>query len=305
MGGSPPSRRRCCGAGGGVNKVFDTPGRPGERKIIDLKYKNNKDPINFSTDDHGRISGYFATFHHDHADSAGDVIRKGAFLKSIQKRKESGHPFALCFNHDFSVIVGRVTEIGEDDYGAWFKASFFPTEKAQEIREFVKTGVLWQFSFAYDVIDQEKVKAEDGSMVNELRELDLFEISIVTVPANDRAIVTDIKTARDKLLAYIDRIEKERKERILSYIREMEKSQGEQCFELIDRINDQKTDVTRISKTDLIGALDHLKELESGALADIDRYSSEGDHNAKARREQALEVIRASIGQIEGILVRR
>ena len=91
-------------------------------------------PQNFTDGDSGIISGYFATFDHDHGDSYGDVIRKGAFLGTITRRKQTGHPFPLCYNHDFSCIIGRVTDIGEDAKGAYFTAEFFPTEKAQEIR---------------------------------------------------------------------------------------------------------------------------------------------------------------------------
>ena len=58
-----------------------------------MKYKY-LDPGDFSSGDHGEISGYFATFHHDHADSAGDVIRKGAFKKTIEER----NMYAMCFD---------------------------------------------------------------------------------------------------------------------------------------------------------------------------------------------------------------
>ena len=142
-----------------------------------IQPKIKSQSADFGSGKNGSISGYFATFHHDHGDSAGDVIRKGAFLGTIERRKKTGHPFPLCFNHDFSCIIGKVTDIHEDNYGAHFTAEFFPTEKAQEIREAVKSGVLWQFSFAYDVLDAAKIKAEDGSTVNELREISLYSFS--------------------------------------------------------------------------------------------------------------------------------
>ena len=147
-----------------------------------------------SDDDAGTISGYFSTYDRI-PDSYGDVVAKGAFTETIQKRKESGHPFPLCWNHDLNQIIGYVDpdNIEDTEKGPLMTASFFNTPLAQEKREIVKSGVVYQFSFAYDVLDQgpaEDIKA------NELRKLDVFEVSIVPIPANQRAKVTDIKTGR-------------------------------------------------------------------------------------------------------------
>ena len=147
-----------------------------------------------SADDTGTISGYFSTYDRI-PDSYGDVIAKGAFTETIRKRKESGHPFPLCWNHDLNQIIGSVDpdNIEDTEKGPLMTASFFNTPLAQEKREIVKSGVVYQFSFAYDVLDQgpaEDIKA------NELRELDLFEVSIVPIPANQNAVMTDVKAGR-------------------------------------------------------------------------------------------------------------
>ena len=57
----------------------------------------------------GEISGYFSTYDRI-PDSYGDVIAKGAFTETIQKRKESGHPFPLCWNHDLNQIRSPLAE---------------------------------------------------------------------------------------------------------------------------------------------------------------------------------------------------
>lgn len=147
-----------------------------------------------SADDTGTITGYFSTYDRI-PDSYGDVIAKGAFTETIRKRKESGHPFPLCWNHDLNQIIGSVDpdNIEDTEKGPLMTASFFNTPLAQEKREIVKSGVVYQFSFAYDVLDQgpaEDIKA------NELRELDLFEVSIVPIPANQNAVMTDVKAGR-------------------------------------------------------------------------------------------------------------
>ena len=48
-------------------------------------------------------------------------------------------------------------------------------------------------SFAYDVLEDDMVQLDDGTKAHELRKLDLFECSIVTVPANDNAQITEVK----------------------------------------------------------------------------------------------------------------
>ena len=143
----------------------------------------------------GTISGYFSTYDRI-PDSYGDIVAPGAFEKTIEKREESGHPFPLCWNHDLDQIIGKVDSIEDTEKGPLMTASFFNTPLAQEKREIVKSGVVYQFSFAYDVKDAEVVELEDGTKANELRELDLYEVSIVPIPANPLAEVTDIKAGR-------------------------------------------------------------------------------------------------------------
>lgn len=150
-----------------------------------------------SEDETGKISGYFATYDRI-PDSYGDVIAEGAFTETIEKRKDSGHPFPLCWGHDLNQIIGAVypEDIVDTEKGPLMTASFFNSPLAQEKREIVKSGVVYQFSFAYDILDAEMVTLEDGTKAQELRKLDLFEVSIVPIPANPRAEVTDIKAGR-------------------------------------------------------------------------------------------------------------
>ena len=144
-------------------------------------------------EDNGVIQGYFSTYDRI-PDSYGDVIAKGAFTETLKAREESGHPFPLCWNHDLDQIIGAVDSIVDDDHGPLMTAHFFDSPLAQEKRELVKSGVVYQFSFAYETLDWDSVTLEDGTKANELRKLNLFEISIVPIPANPRAEVTSIKS---------------------------------------------------------------------------------------------------------------
>ena len=153
-----------------------------------------------AAEDFGSISGYFSTYDRI-PDSYGDVIARGAFTDTIKAREESGHPFPLCWNHDLDQIIGKVDSIEDTEKGPLMTASFFDTPLAQEKREIVKSGVVYQFSFAYDVKDAAQVTLEDGTKANELRQIDLFEVSIVPIPANPRAEVTSIKSEEPEVKA--------------------------------------------------------------------------------------------------------
>ena len=97
---------------------------------------------------------------------------------------------------DLKSFIGIITELEEDDKGLKFTAKFDDTPEAQRIRQLYKDGRLSKFSFAYDTIDSATVTLEDGTKANELRELDIFEISAVLVPANSFAEVVDIKSGK-------------------------------------------------------------------------------------------------------------
>ncbi len=62
----------------------------------------------------------------------------------------------------------------------------------------VKSGAVFQFSFAYEIREAAEPTAEQKAkgIMQVLKKLDLFEVSIVVVPANQNAVVTDIKSGR-------------------------------------------------------------------------------------------------------------
>lgn len=160
-----------------------------------MEHKYKEFALRKSSEDSGTISGYFSTYDRE-PDSYGDIIAPGAFTDTIKAREESGHPFPLCWNHDLDQIIGKVDNIEDTDKGPLMTAGFFDTLLAQEKREIVKSGVVYQFSFAYDVIKSAEVELEDGRKANELQKLDLFEVSIVPIPANQNAVMTDVKAGK-------------------------------------------------------------------------------------------------------------
>ena len=149
-------------------------------KFKDLVIENVK-----ANDDELTIEGYASVF--DNTDAYGDIVIKGAFENSLKKRK----PLFL-FNHNHNIVLGHLEAAAEDDVGLYFKAKFNKnvTESVEKYH-LCKSGDLSGMSIGYLTVKEywDKVKH-----VNILQEVDLYEISLVTFPANDLARVERVKS---------------------------------------------------------------------------------------------------------------
>jgi len=159
-----------------------------------MNYKEFK--VAYKDEGNGSIEGYASTWIRE-PDSYGDIVKEGAFTDTLKERWNGGKGIPLLWAHqmdNLSSFIGTA-DAEEDEKGLHFVASFDGTEEAQRVRELYKDGRLSKFSFAYDIREQGPVTLEDGRNANELRNLDLFEISCVCVPANDDAGVVEVKAA--------------------------------------------------------------------------------------------------------------
>lgn len=162
-----------------------------QKKSFDLIYENDGNAG-------GEIVAYASTFDRV-PDSYGDIVARGAFAKTLDAWNESGNPIPLLFGHrtdDPRMNLGAVVEASEDERGLRIRAKFDETnEIAQYTRKLVKEGRLTKLSFAYDTIDADFIDLEDGSKARELRELKLYEVSLVPIPANELTEVISAKAA--------------------------------------------------------------------------------------------------------------
>lgn len=147
-----------------------------------------------SEEGNGGFTGYAATFDRE-PDCYGDVIAKGAFTDTLKAWADSGRPVPLLYGHnmedpDFNI---GTAELSEDDTGLLARAAFDSSPKAQRVRELVREGRLAKMSFAFDVRDECPVELDGGIKANELRALDLYEVSVVLVPANSHAEILESK----------------------------------------------------------------------------------------------------------------
>ena len=154
-------------------------------KTTDAQYKD---------EGNGMLEGYASTWIRK-PDSYGDVVKEGAFAKSLEERWNGGKGIPVLWAHkgdDLDAYIGKA-DADEDEKGLHFVMQFDDTPEAQRVRELYRDGRLSKFSFAYDVLEDGMVTLDDGFNAHELREVDIFEISCVLVPANGDAGVVSVK----------------------------------------------------------------------------------------------------------------
>lgn len=140
----------------------------------------------------GEFEGYGSVFGNE--DSYGDIVMPGAFSETLQAHKAKGTMPALLWQHRPSEVIGVYTDMREDDRGLYVKGRLLVDEvrQAKEAHALLKANALRGLSIGYMT---RKYEVDEEADVIRLTELDLWEVSAVTFPANELATVTAVKRA--------------------------------------------------------------------------------------------------------------
>lgn len=164
-----------------------------------MKYKQFKMELADTNEQlgEGEFKAYVSTFVTT-PDSYGDIVRKGAFTRSLAQWAAKDAVIPVLWGHDmfdpFNNIGGTITA-EEDEYGLKVHAKLdLENPTARQVHRLVKDRRVTKMSFAYDIVDAGWVK-RDGVDVYELRDLDIHEFSVVPLPANDTAEILSAKAA--------------------------------------------------------------------------------------------------------------
>lgn len=200
------------------------------------------------------IEGYASTFG-GAPDAHGDVVVKGAFAKTIRER---GDRIKFLFGHSWDSIIGKVTDIYEDDYGLYFKAKISETEKGKEVMQLIKDGVIDRLSIGYGTVKSDY----DASGIRALREVKLYEISAVGMASNDNALITDAKSEQTtkELSADIKKIVSETLQAFAKLENKLEAIVGD-----LDLSEEKENELTDEDKKDIADMVSELKELANGS----------------------------------------
>lgn len=138
----------------------------------------------------GTFEGYGSIF--GNLDSYGEIVEAGAFEKSLARHaKEKTTPLML-WQHDPYAPIGVWDELAEDKKGLYCKGHLLAgVQRSDEALIILKAGAIRGLSIGY-----REIKVEPEGNNRRLIELDLYEISPVSFPANRRASVTGVKSER-------------------------------------------------------------------------------------------------------------
>jgi len=171
--------------------------------VIEREEKRLAKPFRYvaQTDEEGLFSGHGAVFEDSHPTSSWrlppdwtDTLKAGAFKKTLAEHKKLGTMPAMLLQHSsYGLPVGTWLQAEEDDAGLKVSGKLATkTATGADVYELLKIGALTGLSIGFTPT---KVKLDEKTKVREILEVELHEVSIVTIPGIAAARVTDVKRA--------------------------------------------------------------------------------------------------------------
>lgn len=138
------------------------------------------------------FEGYGSVF--GEIDSYGDVVAPGAFRRSLKEAKGVGRMPSLLWQHDPDDPCGVWLSMTEDATGLLVRGRLSDTECGRDAYTLLKDGALSGLSIGFSLYPN-GYKVDEKTGIRTLTAIKLWEVSLVTFPANDPARVTAVKSA--------------------------------------------------------------------------------------------------------------
>ena len=146
----------------------------------------------------GVVKGYGSIF--GNLDSDKDIIEKGAYARTL---KNNGDRVKYLYQHDITKPIGKMRELYEDEKGLAFVAEVPKTTFGKEILALMEYKVIDENSVGIMPIEKE-INDEGNRVITEVK---LFEVSAVTLAANDEAKILEVKGESEKIDYYTKRFD--------------------------------------------------------------------------------------------------
>lgn len=191
-------------------------------KSIPMEIKLNEESRTFE--------GYASTF--GNKDYVNDIVMPGAFKKTILERFPK-KMIKVLYQHQEP--IGIPLHMEEDSKGLYVKAHVSRTTLGNDVLELMRDGVIDRMSIGYDIV-QDEIDRNEGTRL--LKELRLFEFSPVTFPANDEAIISQVKSITDMEQLLSKAIGGQEMTRLLKEGRVLSKSTANKIVTAIEALNE-------------------------------------------------------------------
>ena len=154
--------------------------------------------------DKRQVAVYLAKF--DNIDSDNDMIKKGAFTKSIQERgpdSPSNRKIAFLRWHDWEKPIGKFLTLEEDDFGLFAVSQLGTSQLGEDAFRDYTDGIIREHSIGFQYIQDKMRWIDDANIPSQgyymISELKLYEGSAVTFGANSETNVVDVMKSEDKV----------------------------------------------------------------------------------------------------------
>ena len=132
-------------------------------------------------------------------DLGGDVVMPGAFKRTLANHRKSNSLPQMFWMHDPSRVPGKWLSMSEDDNGLVVKGVLADTPLGDEIHTLLKMDAVKGLSICYSTTDQDF--DNDGNRL--LKEVELWEVSVVSLPMNPLAQVAHAKSQLSAIGEYV------------------------------------------------------------------------------------------------------
>ena len=168
-----------------------------------LVHKRSKFEVK-ELDDSRIIKGYASVFGNLDADN--DRIMKGSYAKTIKEwGPAAGKRIKLVAQHNMGAPIGKILVMKEDEYGLYIEAKMSEATLGNDYYLMAKEGLIDEFSVGF--VAKQKDENDDGGY--DIKEIKLYEVSMVTVAANEQAVVTDVKSAMKEVENLVGKVKDE------------------------------------------------------------------------------------------------
>ena len=167
---------------------------------MDLHYIDRPFEIK-GVDEKGAFSGYGSVF--GNVDSYKEIVAPGAFAESLAQWKDSGRLPPVLWQHRAGEPVGPYVEMREDDRGLFVRGQLLveDVQRAREARALMQAKAVNGLSIGF--VTREDIY-DKVTGLRTLKKIDLWEVSIVTFPANPSAQIATVKSAIESLESLSD-----------------------------------------------------------------------------------------------------
>ena len=275
-------------------------------KTYDFKFNF---PIQLKADNQGQfyLEGYACTTDLDRQD---EVILRTALEKALEDVKQNRTVFYEHKSTEYP--IGKIvdTKIVDEDGSSKLYVKVYISKTAETVRTLIEEGILNKFSIGGKVLKYKKA-AMGGKEITEIMDMELYEVSVVGLPANVKAEAIGYAITKsldlnkeEKVDKTAEQLQKEKEEKEAELAKSLEaqkkKEEEEKAAEELKKAEELKA-AEDLKKAEELKTAEELKKAEDAKAAEAKRIADEKKKQEELQVLDAKEVMDA-LGRMEAMI---